>query len=106
MDKVYSLLGFAQRAGKIVSGEQGVITAIRRGKVFCLIIATDCSQNTLRRHSALAATHAVPCYLYGNKMELGQAVGKAQRALVAVLDSGFAQAIMLEFKKMNVGEKS
>ena len=96
MDKVFALLGFAQRSGKVVSGEQGVASALHRDKVHCLIVAKDSSQNTLRKYSAKAAAQNVPVYLFGTKLELGQAIGKAQRSLIAVLDSGFARAIELE----------
>ncbi|HHX02200.1 MAG TPA: 50S ribosomal protein L7ae [Firmicutes bacterium] len=96
MDRVSSFLGFAQRSGKLASGAQGVCAALQKGKVKCLIIATDCSQNTLDRYTAMAAKFRVPCYRYGSKVSLGQAIGKAPRSLIAVLDSGFARAIAAE----------
>ncbi|HHT37317.1 MAG: L7Ae/L30e/S12e/Gadd45 family ribosomal protein [Candidatus Wallacebacter cryptica] len=102
MDKVFSLLGFAQRSGKAVSGEQGVMTALHRGKVHCLIVAKDSSQNTLRKFSAKAAAQNVPVYVCGTKLELGLAIGKAQRSLIAVIDSGFARAIASELGGQNL----
>ncbi|MEM5770693.1 MAG: ribosomal L7Ae/L30e/S12e/Gadd45 family protein, partial [Bacillota bacterium] len=44
--QVRNLLGLAQRAGKLLSGEGTVESALRRGKVKLLIIAEDASANT------------------------------------------------------------
>ncbi|HKM18135.1 MAG TPA: ribosomal L7Ae/L30e/S12e/Gadd45 family protein [Limnochordia bacterium] len=102
MDRVFSLLGFAQRSGKIASGAQGVCAVLRKEQAKCLIIAADCSQNTLRKYTAMAARFSVPYYRYGSKLRLGQAIGKAPRSLVAVLDYGFAQAIASELNRGRV----
>ena len=49
MNKVYSYLGLAKRAGQVVSGEQAVMGGIQRGKVLLILIATDASENTRRK---------------------------------------------------------
>ncbi len=91
--KIYGLLGLAQRAGKIVSGEQGVEVALRRRKVHCLIISKDSSLNTQDKYKSMAQKLDITWYLWGTKAELGLALGKSQRALVAIMDRGFAKAI-------------
>lgn len=96
--KIHSLLGFAQRAGKIISGEQGVELALRRGKVRCLIISKDSTENTQCRYIKMAENYNVAWYLYGTKSELGRALGKSQRAVVAVIEAGFANAIKTVMK--------
>lgn len=99
MDRVASLLGFAQRSGQLASGAEGVGAALRKGKAKCLIIAYDCSQNTLEKYTAMAARCRVPYYRYSSKVGLGQAIGKAPRSILAVLDSGFARAIASELDR-------
>ncbi len=37
--------------------------------------------------------YEVPFYTYGNKVELGHAIGKEFRASLAILDEGFAKGI-------------
>lgn len=93
MDKIYSLLGFAQRARKLVSGEQAVDVALRKGKVNLLIIASDSSENIQRKFKAIADTNNVNWFLVGTKAKLGQSVGKSQRSLLGIIDSDFAKAI-------------
>lgn len=94
MTKISSLLGFAQKAGKVLSGEQGVKTATKRRQIKCLIIAEDSSDRTKQNYRILAHKHDIPCYIYGKKEELGTALGKAPRAVAAVLDKQIAQAII------------
>lgn len=105
MNKTYSLLGFAQRSKKLVSGEEGVEGAIRRGKAQFLIIAQDCSKNTQSRFISMAKANAVEHCLFGTKDDLGKAVGKAQRAVVAIVDRPFSRAVK-ESMKEYVGEKN
>ena len=76
-----------------MSGEQGVASALRKGKVHCLIIAGDSSDNTRHKFLAMANNSDVPTYIYGEKNSLGQAVGKPRRAIIAVLDRGFSETI-------------
>ncbi|NLM40816.1 MAG: 50S ribosomal protein L7ae [Firmicutes bacterium] len=92
-DKFYSYLGLATRAGKVVSGEDAVESAVRRGKVFFLILAQDASANTLRKFSSLARHHHLRAAVAGSKDLLGQAMGKAPRAVVGITDRDFAQVI-------------
>lgn len=93
MSKLSSLLGFAQRAGKLVSGEEQVEGRIRRGRVCFLIIAQDCSNNTRLKFINMAENYEVPYACLGSKDELGQIIGKPQRAVVGVCDRKFATTI-------------
>ena len=92
-DKFYSYLGLATRAGKAVSGEDAVEGAVRRGRVVLMLIAQDASENTLRKFSSLARHHGIHALRAGTKTLLGQAMGKAPRAIVGITDRGFARVI-------------
>ena len=46
MNKIYSYLGLARRAGYVVSGEQAVQGGVKRGQVALVLIAADASANT------------------------------------------------------------
>ncbi len=91
--KLFSYLGLAQRAGKLVSGEGAVESAVRRGKVHLLIVAQDASLNTKAKFVNMARHRQIKYVLVGDKASLGAAVGKAQRAVIGVLDQGFASLI-------------
>lgn len=99
--KVYALLGFAQRAGALASGNTAVESALRRGAARLLVIACDASEQTAERLSARAKARRVPVVRFGTKAGLGAAVGKAQRAAVAVCARGFAESIVRLLREEN-----
>lgn len=92
-DKVAALLGFAQAAGKLASGESGVRTAVLKKRARLVMMAADASANTRKAFGHLCTCHGTAVTEYATKEELGQVIGKAPRSVVAVLDTGFAEAI-------------
>ena len=97
--EVAGVLGLAQKAGKLSSGDLGVKDALSGGKAKLLIIAADASPNTAKELKFLAEKASVPVIFCMQRSELGLCIGKAPRAAVAVLDKGFAGLIM---KKWNL----
>ncbi|SDD44902.1 L7Ae/L30e/S12e/Gadd45 family ribosomal protein [Sporomusa acidovorans] len=96
--KLMSLLGLAQKAGKIVSGEFGVQGAIKSGKAKLLIIAIDASDSTQKEYQHLAKSRNIAMFCALSKEQLGGAIGKALRAVVAVTDEGFTKPIVTILK--------
>lgn len=91
--RLISLLGLAQKAGKIASGELAVEHAVRSGKARLVLVAADASDNTKKSYRDLAAYYQVACHEGLTKDEFGHATGKPPRAAVAVTDPGFGKAI-------------
>ena len=58
-----------------------------------VIVAGDASDNTKKMFENMCAWHKVPMYIYGTKESLGGAMGKAQRASLALMDPGFCNSI-------------
>lgn len=92
--KFYSFLGLAMRAGKVVSGEEQVIEAIRKKKACLVIVAGDASENTKKKVTDKAGYYGVPCLTAGDRYRLGQAIGKGERVVLAVTDRGFAKGLV------------
>lgn len=92
-ERVMALLGLAQKAGKVASGELQVEHAVRTGKARVILIATDASDNTKKNYRDLAAYHEVACHEVLSKDEFGHATGKPPRAAIAITDPGFGKAI-------------
>ncbi len=97
-DKILSLLGLAQKAGKLVSGEFMTENAIKDGSARIVIVAEDASDNTKKKFSNSAAYYEIPIAIYGDKESVGHAIGKEFRASLAVTDDGFANAISRELR--------
>lgn len=86
-----SLLGLANRARKITSGEELTIKEIRNGKAKLILLSRDASDNTTKKVTDKCKSYHVPYKLVENREMLGNAIGKEARVVVAVLDDGFAK---------------
>lgn len=91
-NKVYSLLGLASRARKIVSGET-LITNIRNKSVSYVIIAEDASDNTKKKISDKCKSFDVQYSIEGSSEAISKAIGKYNRMAVGIIDQGFAKKI-------------
>lgn len=92
--KVYSMLGLATRSRNLVSGEFSTEKAIKEGKACVVIVAEDASNNTKKQFHNSCDFYHVPCFDFGTKEELGHAMGKEERASLAVTNEGFAKSII------------
>ena len=93
---ILKFLGLAYRAGKVVSGFDQVTAAVRRGQVKLLILASDISRNTLSKllDEGYRLDAGLPdAYSFSTQAQLGQAIGKPDRALIAITDQGFADKL-------------
>lgn len=94
-DKVLSLLGLAERAGRVRSGGFESEEAVKKGRARLIILAEDASENTCRNFADMGAYHRVPVVRYGTKEALGHCIGKAERSCLAVTDAGFAARLQV-----------
>ena len=94
MDKIYSLLGLCQKAGKVVSGEVGCELAIKNKTAKLLLLAEDASANTPKKFQNSAAYYHIPIFVLGSKERIGIALGKESRAILAITEEGFAKSIL------------
>lgn len=88
-----SLLGLANRAGKIVTGEEQVLKEIRNKKAKLVILAGDASTNTVKKFQDKCQSYDVPLKTVADRNTLGHSIGKLERVVIAVLDGGFADKL-------------
>lgn len=93
-NKVFQLLGLAQRAGKVLSGEELVVEGIRSKKCKLVILAKDGSANIKKKVSDKCHSYNVPLYEAGDRFQLGHSIGKEARVVLGITDQGFANTIM------------
>lgn len=91
---ISSLLGIAQKANKLVSGEYIVEQAIRTNKAFLVIISNDASVNTKDNFYSMCDTRKIPVYFLGDCKSLGKSIGKKRRKLIAITDKGIAKTLI------------
>ncbi|MFF2449811.1 YlxQ family RNA-binding protein [Neobacillus sp. NPDC058068] len=89
-----SLLGLANRARKITTGEELTVKEIRNGKAKLVLLSADASANTTKKITDKCNSYEVPFKMVEDRHLLGQAIGKEARVVVAVMDDGFAKKLI------------
>ncbi len=90
-NKTADLLTICIKAGKAVKGFDSVCSAVKEGRVFCVLTASDASAKTLKETEFICSKYSVPVAGSGlTKETIGTLTGK-QSAVIAVCDKGFAQ---------------
>ena len=89
-DSIFSLLGLAQKSNRLVSGQNVVEKAIRKRKVYLVIVSEDASDNTKERFKSICVSKNIPIVFWGTSGELGSAIGKNYRRIIGVIDKGFS----------------
>ncbi len=92
-DSVLSLVSIAKKAGKVAAGEYQTEAAAKAGKANLVIISRDASCNTKKKFQTVCSRYQIPAYLYADREQLGSASGNEFIAVLAVTDTGLAEAI-------------
>jgi len=100
--KFFQRLGLCYRAGKLVHGEEAVLTAMRKGKVQLVFIAADASENTKKRLMDKCAFYQIPYHVTADRASLGAALGKESRVVIGVTDRGFADLFLRDMSTSEV----
>lgn len=90
MPSVFLFLGIARKAGKAITGESMCENTIRSGKAHFVMIAGDASGNTKKKFSDMCKTRDVKAAIFGQKNDLGHAVGKGDTAVICIIDVGIS----------------
>ena len=91
--KIFQLLGMAARARMISTGEDLVVQAVRSGDAKLVILSNDASKNTMKKLTNKCNTYDVEKHVFGSREELGHAIGKEARVVLALTDKGFAKKL-------------
>lgn len=106
MNRIYSLIGFAQKAGQISSGTMAARTSILRRRARVLIISNDIAAKTRESLVAMCSKQQIPLIILGSKYELGICTGKAYRVALTINDKGLAEAILKAVRDNSENQES
>lgn len=101
--KILQLLGLATRARMMITGEELVIREIQAKKARLVIVANDASANTSKKMNDKCTFYNVEKHVFGSREDLGQAIGKDSRVVLAVTDAGFAKKLSELLNEYNRG---
>ena len=99
MNRIFSMIGMAMKAGKVVSGEFATEKAVKTGNAWMVIVSEAASENTKKMFRNMCTFYEVPMYTYGTKDDLGHSMGKQFRASLAITEEGFAKSIEKRLKE-------
>ena len=68
-NKVFSMIGLATRARKVVSGEFSTEKSVKSGRGVLVLVADDASQNTKKKFQNMCDFYEVPIYFIADKEE-------------------------------------
>lgn len=88
--KLLNLLGLAQRAGKVISGEEQVVKAIQHKEVQLVFLATDAASNLTKKILDKSQSYKMEVAHLFSTQELSSAVGRPRKVL-AISDAGFTK---------------
>ncbi|MDO4765760.1 MAG: ribosomal L7Ae/L30e/S12e/Gadd45 family protein [Eubacteriales bacterium] len=100
MNKQWGIIALCQKAGALVSGEFATMEAIKSGKAYLVLLASDASANTKKKFTDKANYREIPVLEIGSSEELGKAIGKGFRTSAAVIEPGFAQSIRRKMEEI------
>ncbi len=101
-----NLLGLAMSAGGVVTGDEACMARIRSGKALLTVVAEDAGPNTKKKYQDKCRSYQVPIVEFAAKLELGKALGKEERAVIVIINKGFADRIAQLLREQIGGEAS
>lgn len=91
--KVYNLLGLAERARKLTHGMDATLQAIQRRRAHGVVLARDASENSKNKVRNAALAQNVAVVTFGDKVTFGRLLGRQPVGIIGILDAGFADTI-------------
>ncbi|AUJ29908.1 L7Ae/L30e/S12e/Gadd45 family ribosomal protein [Liquorilactobacillus hordei] len=92
--RVLQMLGLARRAGKLTTGEEGVLKKIRTQNTQIVFVASDGSERTKKKFVDKCKSYQVDINCDFTHQELSLAIG-ANRTVLAIDDLGFSKKIIM-----------
>lgn len=90
-----------QEHGKLVSGMDATLEGIKKHKVKLVIIASDASEKTKENIKYVCTNNDIKEIEFSTMEELGNIIGKKNRAIIGIRDESFSKGIM---EKYNGGD--
>ncbi len=91
--KIITLLQFAHKAGKLISGNDAVLRHARTGKVKLIILMEDLSFQSRKKILYLNQSLNIPVSVWGSKKDTMQFAPK-ESGILAITDVNFAKGLL------------
>lgn len=105
INKIYSMIGLSMKAGRLAYGSDMCEEHIKSNNAKLLIVAEDASDNTKKKIKNLCITKNIEVIFFGSIDLISHSIGKNNKAIIAILDDGFAikiKEMLKELKGANI----
>ena len=92
-NRVLGLIGLSAKAGKIEYGADAVEEAIKKKKAKLVIVSEDAASRTKENFEFLSKKQQISFAIYATKEELSKAIGKDNKAVIAIKDNNLSKEI-------------
>ena len=89
-ERLRGLLGLSQRAGRLLTGMDNTLSAIRSGKSCLVLMDESAAENTVKKLTDACIYYHVPLMKLPQDL-LSYATGRDGRMMGALTDAGFAE---------------
>ncbi|MEY8701451.1 YlxQ-related RNA-binding protein [Streptococcus ferus] len=89
-ERLSNLLGLAQKAGKIISGEELTVKAIQSRQAKLIFLSQDAGPNLTKKITDKSNYYNIKVSTVFSTLELSAAIGRSRKVL-AVTDTGFSK---------------
>lgn len=90
-ERLASGLGFAQKAGRVRSGELAASKELKAGRARVVVLDSSASENTKKHWRDMCENAGVPLIFAEN---VGRAIGREAHIVACVTDNGFAEMLL------------
>ncbi|MBO5366009.1 MAG: ribosomal L7Ae/L30e/S12e/Gadd45 family protein [Peptococcaceae bacterium] len=91
---ILTMLGFAQKAGKLAAGEAAVENFLKKQKIVLIVVSEEISENRMIFWKRQAEFYNVPLVTVDiEKIDLGWAIGSSPKTVIGIMDQGMADAV-------------
>lgn len=93
--RLFGMLGFAMRAGKLIIGTESVCRAMAKGSPKLVLVSLSASEGTKKKLTVKSEFYGIPHEMLSASPEkIGALLGKTYAPMaLAVTDSGFSEEI-------------
>lgn len=85
--------------GKVVSGMDAVTESVQKHKVYLVIVAGDTSEKSKENIKYVCTNNQIKVIEFNTMENLGEAIGKKNRAIIGIKDKNFSDGIIEKFKR-------
>lgn len=94
MEKILSLLGFAKKAGKLVTGNNAVLRSILYGDAEVVIVTENAGDSVKKKFGRLCKENGIEFFILGSQEDFERATGEQNKVIYSVVDAGFKNKLV------------